>query len=156
MPTPEHPRLRASIDGQPDAQDPQFVFLFDTARVSRHVLRLHRDAVALLQLFNGTRSLRDMQALLLQHGVGVVPVEVFQHMADTLDEACFLEGPRLEAKFAEYLERPVREPACIGSYEAEPEALNQQLRSLFVHERGPGSPPTNGHVPDGHVRGALI
>jgi AmmeMemoRadiSam system protein B len=156
MSAPERPRLRPSIDGQLDPQDTSFVFLFDAARVSRHILRLHRQALGILQLFNGERTLRDIQALLLQHGAGLAPLELLQHIAGTLDEACFLEGAKLEARFAEYLQNPVREPACVGSYEAEPEALNAQLRSLFVHEHGPGAPPMNGHIPDGQVRGALI
>src|SRR5262249_48117510 len=82
--------------------------------------------------------------------------DLLQHLTETLDGACFLEGPRLDEKFAEFLRAPIREPACIGSYEAEPEALKQQLHGLFVHARGPGAPEANGHPRDNHLRGALI
>lgn len=156
MSAPERPKLRSSIDAQIDSQDPSFIYLFDAARISRQVLRMKREAAGLLQLFNGQQTLRDMQTILLQHGAGLVPLELLQHLAETLDGAWFLEGPRLEAKFAEFLSAPIREPACIGSYEAEPVALRQQLHGLFIHERGPGAPETNGHPRTNSLRGALI
>ena len=156
MPAPERPKLRSSVDAQIDGQDPTFIYLFDAARISRQILRMKREAAALLQLFNGQQSLRDMQTILFQHGAGIVPLEILEHLADTLDGACFLEGPRIEEKFAEFLRSPIREPACIGSYEAEPDALRRQLYGLFVHERGPGAPETNGHPRDNRLRGALI
>jgi AmmeMemoRadiSam system protein B len=56
---------------------------------------------------------------------------------------------------AAFLRAPVREPACIGAYEGEPEALRRQLAGLFSGPRGPGLPVLNG-PPDGRLRGALI
>jgi hypothetical protein len=79
---------------------------------------------------------------------------VLQDIARKLDEAVFLEGPALQAHFDRFLAQPVREPACVGSYAGEPEALRRQLDRLFTHPRGPGRPQHR--QPDGELRGALI
>jgi hypothetical protein len=76
MPAPERPKLRTSIDVQLDGQDPSFIYLYDAARISRQILRMKREAAALLQLFNGQQTLKDMQAFLLQHGAGIIPLDL--------------------------------------------------------------------------------
>lgn len=48
----------------------------------------------------------------------------------------------------------VREPSCIGCYEAEPEALRLQIRRLFTGRKGPGLP--RDPVPEGRLRAALL
>jgi len=55
-------------------------------------------------------------------------------LVEKLDAALFLHGPR----FQERLNHPVREPACIGTYPSEPEAIRRQLESLFTGPKGPG------------------
>src|SRR5207248_10799193 len=67
-----------------------------------------------------------------------------------MDEALLLDGPRFRA----LLQSPVREPACIGCYEADPEALRQQMRRLFTGKNGPGLPQEK--KPDGKLRAALL
>src|SRR5262249_55952737 len=46
------------------------------------------------------------------------------------------------------------EPACLGSYPADPAALRQLLLSQFTGPKGPGLPTDR--VPDGALRAALI
>src|SRR5262245_21027493 len=48
----------------------------------------------------------------------------------------FLDGPKLR----EVLDRPIREPSCIGCYAADPATLRDQLRELFTAPGGPGLP----------------
>ncbi len=159
MSFPERPRLRPSINGQVDPQDPEMVWLYDVARVSHSMVRLHREAVPLLGLFDGENTIRDIQLALMRLANGqLVPSQVLEELVQALDEALFLDSPRLREKFEEFLRSPVREPACVGSYEAEPAALRRQIDGLFLHTKGPG-PLGNGHEPGagaGALRGALI
>lgn len=156
MPAPVQPRLRRTISGQLDPQDPRFILLYDTARISGQLLRMSREAVGILELFDGRGSLREIQQRLMRESGGVlVPVEVLQNIVDTLDEACFLEGPKLEEKYAAFRAAPIREPSCIGTYAGDPDELRQQLEQLFHHPRGAGWPTAPAR--DGvQLGGALI
>jgi hypothetical protein len=71
-------------------------------------------------------------------------------LAQRLEEALFLDGPRFRAQ----LEGPIREPSCLGAYEAEPAALRRQLTDLFMGPRGPGLPGES--RPGSRLRAALI
>jgi AmmeMemoRadiSam system protein B len=155
MPAPEQPRLRASVTGQPDAKDPSFIWLYDSARITRQRLRVHEQAIPILEMLDGRHTLRDVQLAVMQaNGGQLFRLEILQNLVERLDEALFLESPRLRAKFAEFLRAPVREPACIGAYAGEPNGLREQLAGLFRGQKGPGLPAAG--VPDGRLRGALI
>jgi MEMO1 family protein len=156
MSFPERPRLRPTITGHIDPEDGDFVWLYDSARISRQTMRVRREAIPILSLFSGQNTILDMQLALMQSAGGrLFPSAILTSLAETLDQGLFLEGPRLEARYAEFLCSPIREPACVGSYAAEPDALRRQLHGLFVHEKGPGAPPSaNGQ--SRRLRGALI
>jgi AmmeMemoRadiSam system protein B len=79
-----------------------------------------------------------------------LPLEWFTALVEKLDQALFLDGPR----FRELLDSPIREPACLGCYEAEPDALRRQIAGLFNADGGPGM-PNFGHA-DGQLRAALL
>ena len=104
MPPPTHPRLRATITGQIDPQDENFVWLYDAARWSRTMLRLHRAAVPLLQWFDGGSTLEEIRYELerLNGGTPVAP-GALEHITAALDEALFLEGEGLQARQAAFL-----------------------------------------------------
>jgi AmmeMemoRadiSam system protein B len=88
-------------------------------------------------MFNGQNTLRDIQAETTRQLGGILlPMEFYIGLVERLDAALFLHGPR----FQERLSHPVREPACIGTYQAEPEALRRQVEGLFTDSRGPGLP----------------
>jgi hypothetical protein len=149
------PRLRPSVNLQPDRTDDNLVWLYDAARLTPAVIRLPRAWVPLLGLFDG-RSTVTMMAAAVRQAVGrdVVSADFLLDLARHLDEAMLLEGPRLEAHLRPLREAPVREPACIGCYEAEPVKLREQLRRLFDGPRGPGEPgPLRA---DDRLRAALI
>ena len=154
MPASTQPRLRRTISGQADPQDPSFILLYDTARISRAVLTVSREAVGLLEFFDGRTTLADIQATLLRGRIRV-PMNLLQQFADTLEDACFLEGPKLEEKYAAFRAAPVREPICIGTYPGDPVELRQQLDQLFQHPRGAGWPDGKA-APNGRIGGALI
>ncbi len=148
----EYPRLRPGLAFARDQSDPRYVILWDQFRLGKQPQRLSMPEFLWVQLFDGRRSLRDVQAESVRRLGGVLfPLDWIASLAAKLDRALFLDGPRLR----EVLASPVREPACIGCYEGEPDALRRQLDGLFTHPDGPGGPPRH-YQPDGRLRAALL
>jgi AmmeMemoRadiSam system protein B len=136
MPTlPERPQLRRGLAAQ--AVGGGAVVLFDQRRASRRMLRISRLELDWAQLFDGERTLAQVQAVATRQAGGLlVPLDRIGKLAERLDEALLLDSPR----FAEYLDAPVREPSCIGVYDADPDVLHTQLEALFTAGGGPGRP----------------
>src|ERR671936_2495953 len=129
MPTPlDRPRLRPGLAAARDDRDPFAVILFDQLRVSRQLVRVSAREFTWLQWLDGSNTLRDVQlAAMRQAGGTLVPIEPLLALVDKLDTALFLHGPRFEA----FLTGPIREPACLGCYAAEPDELRRQLAGYF-------------------------
>lgn len=145
------PRLRPGLAAFPDENDPRYVIIHDQLRLSPRLHRLTIVEFGWIQLFDGERSLRDIQGIAMQQHHGqVLPLELFSRLTEKLDDALFLDSPR----YRERLKSPIREPSCIGCYEGEREALRQQLQDLFCGPRGPGQPDEG--KPSGRLRAALI
>lgn len=133
----ECPRLRPGLAAAPDRQHPQFIILWDQLGIGRQPERLNILEFSSVQLFNGQNTLRDIQAEATRQLGGVLlPLEFFVSLVKRLDAALFLDGPR----FQEHVGRPIREPACIGTYPAEAEGVRRQLEGLFTGPKGPGLP----------------
>jgi AmmeMemoRadiSam system protein B len=146
------PRLRPGLAAAHEEGNLDTVVVWDQRRFSPRPERFNYLEFTWLQLFDGRRTLRDIQAdAMRQLGGQLLPIDVLASLVKRLDEALFLDGPRFRAEVAA---RPVREPSCIGCYEADPDALRQQLRGLFTGPRGPGRP--GAPRPDGRLRAALL
>jgi len=151
MPTPERPQLRPFLAAARDERDPRYVILWDQLGLNNKPQRMTLAEAQWLRLFDGRRSLRDIQVEAMRQASGqLLPLELFAALVQKLDEALFLEGPR----FRERTANPIREPSCLGSYEADPDALRQQLRRLFTSPKGPGLPREP--QPNGRLRAALL
>jgi MEMO1 family protein len=151
MPVMECPQLRSYLKADAEDRFGQRFVVTDRLRLSDRFVRVTRVELEWLLLFDGKRSLRDVQALVMQQlGGQLVPLEVLQRLAERLEDALFLDGPRFRAA----ADDPVRRPACIGCYEAEPGPLRNQLRRLFTDPGGPGLPEER--RPDGRLRAALV
>ncbi|MCI0461038.1 MAG: AmmeMemoRadiSam system protein B [Gemmataceae bacterium] len=151
MSAPERPQLRPYLLPVHDSGDPQHVYLIDQLGIAPEPARLPRREFLWLLLFDGQRTLRDIQAEAMRLAGGeIIPIEKFAHLAERLQEALVLDGPRFRA----VADAPVREPRCIGCYEGEPEPLRRQLERLFTGPKGPGLPRTP--RPAGRLRAALI
>src|SRR5262249_44236493 len=152
MPTStERPRLRPGLAVAHDPSDTRYVFLLDQLRLSRRPERLTLLEFMWVQLFDGQRTLRDVQVeAMRQTGGELLPLDWFVTLVEKLDQAFFLDSPR----FREYFSSPVREPSCIGCYETDPAALRQQLTRLFTGPGGPGLPKAK--PADGTLRAALL
>src|SRR5262245_4823728 len=122
------PRLRPGLAAFPDDNDPRYVIIHDQLRLTPRLHRLTLVEFGWIQLFDGERSLRDIQGIAMQQQRGqVLPLELFSRLTEKLDDALFLDSPR----YRERLKSPIREPSCIGCYEGEAGALRQQLHDLF-------------------------
>jgi MEMO1 family protein len=151
MPGLECPRLRSGLAAVVDKSDPRFVIVWDQLRIATEPQRLSVLEFMWLRLFDGKRTIRDIQAEAIQQLKGeLISLDIFQRLVERLDLALFLDGPR----FRERLRGPIREPSCIGCYPGNPNALRSYLRQLFL---GPGgsSLPSNSRS-DGNLRAALI
>ena len=151
MPVPERPQLRRFIEPVRDPDDSRYVLLFDRLPAGNGGCRLGVQEFTWLEFFDGRHTLRDIQAAATARAAGrPVPLEQVVRLAEVLDEALFLDGPR----FRERVRGPVREPSCVGCYEGDPKALREQVTGLFAGPKGPGLPrPTQ---PDGRLRAALV
>jgi AmmeMemoRadiSam system protein B len=138
MPTVQDcPRLRPGLAAAPDRQHPHFIILWDQLGLCPQPQRLNVLEFSSIQMFNGRNTLLDIQAKTMRQLGGVLlPLEFFASLVERLDAALFLDGPR----FQECAKNPVREPACIGTYPSEPEAICRQLERLFTDAKGPGLP----------------
>ena len=145
MPVPERPQLRPYLAASPEDRNRRRFILHDLLRLNGAALRVTAPELEWVQLFDGTRTLREIQAEAIRQAGGlIVPLEVFTRLASELDEALFLEGPRYKAA----VDDPVRRPSCIGAYEADPDALRRQVEKLFTGPGGPGL-PRQGRSDDG-------
>src|SRR5262245_13430372 len=133
----DRPRLRPGLAAAHDEGNPNAIILWDRLRLSQQALRLPPREFSWLQMLDGRRTLREIQAeAMRQTGGELLPIERFTSLVEQLDAALFLDTPR----FYEYLNAPVREPSCIGCYPADPDALRRLLNGLFTHPKGPGRP----------------
>ncbi len=151
MPVSECPQLRPYLAAEPEDRLGRRFVVYDRLRLSERAVRVTAVELEWLQLFDGRRSLRDVQAEVMRRIGGVlVPLEVLQRLAERLEDALFLDGPRFRAA----AEDPVRRPVCVGCYAAEPGPLREQFHRLFT---GPGGPGLPGEPrPDGRLRAALV
>jgi MEMO1 family protein len=138
MATPlDRPKLRPGLAAARDDRDPHAVVVYDQFRLTRQFLRLSPREFTWLQWLDGSNTLRDVQyAAMRQSGGELLPIAPLIDLVEKLDAALFLDGPRFEA----FLTGPVREPACLGCYAAEPDELRRQLAGYFTCEGGPGLP----------------
>jgi AmmeMemoRadiSam system protein B len=151
MPESERPRLRPYLAAAQDERDPYVVHLWDRLRLGKETLRVSLLEFMALQMFDGERTLRDVQSEAMRIAGGqFIPLELFSQLVERLEKALLLDGPL----FQKALKQPIREPTCIGCYEGEPDALQRQLRNLFTCGKGPGLPVAK--KPDGRLRAALI
>lgn len=147
----DRPCLRPGLAAVRDTGDPGYCFLWDQLRLTDRPQRLSVVELEWAQLFDGARTLREVQAEAMRRDGGqLLPLQIFAALAQRLEQALFLDGPRYRARLAS----PIREPSCIGCYEAEPERLRRQLARLFTCPGGPGLPGKK--KSDGRLRAALI
>src|SRR5262245_890776 len=95
MDLPERPRLRSHLAAaRADAAGRRYL-VWDLLRLSDGQVELSAVERAWLELFDGSRGLREIQAEAMRLvGGELVPLEVFRGLAGRLDDALFLDSPR--------------------------------------------------------------
>jgi AmmeMemoRadiSam system protein B len=141
MSLPERPKLRGLLACTPNGSDRQFV-VWDQLRLSDAEVRVNDVELACMQLFDGQRTLRDVQSDVMRAAGGVlIPFDLVESLARRIHRAEFLDGP-------------VRKAACVRSYHADPFVLRRQLDRWFT---GPGCAGKPGEPrPDDGLRAVLV
>lgn len=135
--TAHQPRLRPYVEPAQDHRDPDHVYLVDRLGLIAEPVRLTVQEYFWLRLFDGRRSLQEIQVEAIgQAGGQLLPLERFARLAMRLNDALLLDGP----SFRRLVDNPVRAPRCIGCYDGEPCALRRQIDRLFTGPQGPGLP----------------
>lgn len=130
------PRVRPHLAAGRDPDQPDTFVLHDPRRLSQHFVRLTELELVLVQtFFDGRSTAGEMQSVLEQSELAV-PLTEITGLIQRLDDALLLDSP----KFHDSVTGPIRQPACIGSYSADPGELRQQLSDLFTAPGGPGLP----------------
>jgi MEMO1 family protein len=146
----ERPQLRPHLRTMRMPHNPEQIYLMDRLGLAEP-FALSPVESSWLEFFDGLHTFTDIQDHALRLlGDEMILLEHLGRFVARLDEGMLLNTPR----FQEVVGSPVRPPRCIGCYEEEPEALRQQLRSLFTHPRGAGLPRQT--RPDGSLRAALL
>lgn len=151
MSVPERPQIRQNLALAPEDANRVHFMVWDPLRVSTAVLKVTTLQLEWLRLFDGQRTLREIQAAAMQ-GIGgyLIPLEIFERLAVDLDQALFLDSPRYRERVAS----PVRPSICVNHLEDEPGGLRGVVEELFTRQGGPGLPGEP--QPDGSLRAMLI
>jgi AmmeMemoRadiSam system protein B len=129
--------------------------IWDQLRLAVARLRLNNVEVSWLPLFDGKRTLGEIQAEALRNkDSSPGPAESFHRLIRKLDDALFFEGPRFRSRLREHADSHIRPPACTSSYGDDPAQLRNWLARLFNAADGPGRPGRR--QPDPHFRAALL
>ena len=137
------PRLRPVEAFPATVQGREVICLRDPSGLTEAVLTVPRPVAAILALFDGTRSVRDIQADIMRHQGTLVPSEQIESLVQTLDRHLFLEGERPRAErerlAATFRASPVRAAVHAGkAYAGDAGSLANDLDGFFAHPDGPG------------------
>jgi AmmeMemoRadiSam system protein B len=142
----EAPRLRTDLEFFPVEHEGQRLLgVRDPAGYTRSVVLLPGALLGIVSLFDGQRSILDIQAeLMRRHGEFVRGEEIEQVIA-ALDEHGFIDSPRFadrrQAVDRAFLTAPARPAAHAGgAYPADPDELRRALDGFFTAPEGPGPP----------------
>ncbi len=142
------PKLRPGLAAEPAGEG---FLVLDRLRLGQ-VVQLTPLGLEIARRFDGTRTIMDVQVEVMRLvGGTLIPLDVIRELASGLDEALLLDSPRFRDRTA----GPVRKPACIGCYDADPNKLRAQLTKLFTAPGGPGLPEYHGDKPRGSPHGKL-
>ena len=139
----ETPQLRPVEAFPVRVEDQDVICLRDPSGVTDAVLTVPRGLAPILALFDGARSLVDVQAEIMRQSGELVLRSQLESMVEVLDRHFFLEGPRVDAERARqraaFLGAPTRPAFLAGrSYPADPEALASLLTQDVAPPEGPG------------------
>jgi AmmeMemoRadiSam system protein B len=139
----ETPQLRLVEAFPARVEDRDVICLRDPTGVTDAVLTVPRGLAPVLALFDGARSLVDVQAEIMRQCGELVLRSQLESMVEVLDQHLFLEGPRVDAERTRqrtaFLGSPTRPALLAGrSYDGEADGLAAALEGHFEAPGGPG------------------
>ena len=141
------PRLRVDLEFFPVEQDGQRLLgIRDPAGYTASVVLLPGTLLAIVSLFDGQRSIVDIQAELMRRHGELVRAEEIEQIIVALDEHGFIDSPRFadrrQAADRAFMASHARPAAHAGgAYPADPDELRRAFDGFFTAPGGPG-PPT--------------
>ena len=130
----------------PAVEDGQQVFVLrDLEELSDKPLALSSGGMLLISLLDGRRAAADVRARFAAETGADVELAVILDLVNALDEAGYLETPKVAGKRVDAIDKfkaaPKRAAVFAGpSYPAKPEPLAKALDAFFKAEKGPGKP----------------
>jgi len=121
------------------------VGLKDPLQLKDQMVCFPHETLPVVAMLDGRHSLRDIQEELTRRSGRLVFLEDIKAVVKALDGAFLLEGASFQEAFnkkvAEYRGKPFRPASHAGTaYNADPQALRDELHGFFVTENGPGIP----------------
>jgi MEMO1 family protein len=140
---PETPELRPVEAFPARVEDREVICLRDPSGVTESVLTVPRALAPILALFDGARTLVEVQAEIMRQYGELVLRSQLESMVEVLDQHLFLVSPRLDLERARqraaFLGSPTRPAFLAGrSYPGESGELGEALAAYFDAPGGPG------------------
>jgi len=140
-----NPRLR--IAPVPIETGGKKMLLFqDPERITEQTVVIPLEAAAIIQFFDGARSIRQIQEELVRQTGEIIDSDLIRQIADELDKHLLLDSPRFHRHLRDLNEKwaalRVRPPGFAGdAYPADKEELARFLDAFYTSPQGPGEPP---------------
>jgi len=145
----ENPKLRSDLVVVPvEIQGEKLLFFQDPARWCEELVFMPVEFMPILQYFNGSMSIREIQESLLAETKELIPSDVIEKIATELDSRHLLDSENFRTyvdKVRTDWDQAVTRPAALAgqSYPDKPEELGKFLDEFFTAENGPGLPLEN-------------
>ncbi len=118
----------------------------DPEGIQEETVLVPLEAAAIIQYFDGTRSIKQIQEELTRQSGQLIDSELIKNLADQLDKKLLLDSPRFHQHVRnlnqEWDKKQVRPPHHAGrAYPQEKEKLQQLLDGFYTAPEGPGELP---------------
>jgi len=138
---PVPPLRPVQVMEMPTREGEMSLVLHDPLGVSPD-MAVSQPVAALLGLFDGKTSLRDIQSMIMRETQQLVPVEDLGSVVDQLDEALLFFSPKFRDFLAAYRQETVRPAAHAGTaYPETAEETTSFLADCYTYKTGPGALP---------------
>ncbi len=143
----EYPKIRAVEAFPVEQQDQTLICLRDPSGLAPEPIMLGMGAYFIVTLFDGTMSLKDIQAAFAKRFGDMIALQKLDELIAVLDGAYYLDSPAFHARERrvreEFIASPDRPAALAGlCYEKDPAKLRLELAAFFDPPEGPGRAPT--------------
>ncbi len=146
----EKPKIRPVEVFPIEHRDQTLICLRDPSGMAPEPVMLGMGAYFLITLFDGSRTVLDLQAAFTSRFGDIIPSEKIKELIAALDKAYFLDSAIFAGRVRDVREEFDRnaERSAIHAglcYESEPAAVRAEIRKFFEPPAGPGTVTTSGN-----------